>query len=1758
MLRNWLAAFRAHRSRSPRQRVGRSSRPANRRLVFERFESRSLLATLSVVATDAWAVEGESTGSFVFSRDGSLTSAVSVNYSVGGTATAGSDYLTLSGSVTIPAGQASVSVPVVPLPDGAAETPESVSVTLASVAGYTVDLASATVLVRDAFDGADVFALVPLSETFALHSLPGARHTVYLDFDGGAVNDPAWSSSTINVNPFSLDAVNAFSDSELATIQRTWEVVAEDFRPFGVDVTTELPDIERLRKTGTGDTEWGIRVMIGDPIEYSAGATGRAMDNSFNANYDAVAWVDLSSSSWGGDNNKSARTIGGLISHEVGHSMNLHHDGTGPADDASYYAGHGAGETSWTPIMGNVFSNWVATWSRGDYPNANQTQDDLAVLTTTNGYTYRPDDHADAASLATPLVALDSPTGSFLLAEGLIERNTDADWFSFASSGGTARISVEPASYNPNLDLQAELYDAGLNLIATAAPVDQLAAGLQQSLAAGTYFVRVTSSGNRTWSTGGYDNYASLGAYAVRIGGPSTVASFFPAPGQNSTPITGRSTLPDITLSTLTRVGVSGGTNSSSLWPLYWSASATQNTSAYITFTVTPTAGRLLDAEELVVGLRAYSVSTVSSVALRSSLDGFAANLDGVRAMNANGFGDLAFDLGSLPNAAGPVEFRLYVWGNSTGYRDLRNLSLTGRTIDGSPVAPVANGDSATTNQATPVTISVLANDTDANGDALTVARIATPPAHGTATIHANGTVTYAPVAGYLGGDSFAYVASDGGLESSPAVVTLTVVAVNTPPVATNDSATTNEDTNVTIAVLANDTDAESDPLVPSLVAAPAHGTATVNANGTIAYVPAANYSGSDSFTYRISDGTANSSPATVNLTIIAVNDAPVAVNDSATTTEATPVTIAVLANDTDVDGPALTPSIVTPPAHGTATVNANGTITYVPAGGYFGSDAFAYVVSDGAATSNPATVSLTVSNVPQTLARFDPVGAQGSGSVAGTTAVAGVTVGSLSRAGAGSGTNTNVWPVSWSGSTTLNPAQYVTFPVTAAGTWLADFSRLTVSFQEWVTGTSSVAVRSSLDGFAANVGGTQTLADTGSADVTFDLASLPAVTGTTTFRIYVFDSVDGTSGWRDIRSSAWNNGQGVWLEGRTVPNAAPVAGHDAASTAEDMPVTIGVLANDADADSNSLVPTILTPPAHGTATVNANGTITFVPAAHYFGADEFTYRVSDGGLTSNTATVGLNVTAVNDAPTAVADAFATDFGATLNVGAASGVLANDGDVDGDVDGDARTASLVSGPSHGQLTLNADGSFQFMPAAGFAGTDTFRYSVSDGQLAAQADVSIAVNPPPDDHGDLPDATATPLSLSGGGKGQATAAGAFEVAGDRDVFRVTVATGSLTVGLTGPGDLDTYLRVYSAAGTQIGADDDSGPGVGSQLTLSVSAGTYYLSAGTYADSYAGSFTLTVDHREKVARTFQPGVSGYSGASDTHVSSAYPTTSFATWTMNQVDYTSATAQEQSLLQFQNLFGSGAGQIPYGSEITSATLTLYVTNGGNRVNFHRLLLPWTDAATWNTFGGGIQANGVEALAAPDAQTASYVATGWQTLDVKTSLVAWLANPAANFGWAMLPTGTDGVDWYSSNNGSSWVPRLSVEYFIPSGDLHANQPPLAATPLAATPLAVTNNYASVFGTLETAGDRDVFQFTLTKSRSVTLQLTGTGSTPALDTYLRLYDATGLLLGENDNYGTGSSSRLSLTLAAGTYLVSAGSRLDLSLGDFRLEVSLT
>jgi hypothetical protein len=376
-----------------------------------------------------------------------------------------------------------------------------VSATATDAAGNTSEFSPAI------WQGAD------LASTFALHSNPSASKVIYLDFNGHTTTGTQWNSqygqSTITSPGYSLDGSASFSDQELINIQRIFYSIAEDFRPFAVNVTTEEPPLADLRKDSSGsDTRWGIRAVIGGTetdVLGDGNAGGRAYTGSFTWNSDTPAFV-FSRSLTNGD----VQSVAAATSHEVGHTLGLDHDGQG---DSEYYAGHGTGATSWGPLMGNPYGRSVSQWSKGSYTGATTTQDDLAIITTQNGFGYRADDHGNTPAAASPL----SGTGK-TLAAAVLARSSDVDFFSFTIPDGKIDLTASPDSFDPNLDIRLTLLDANSQVVVANNPSASLSARITATVAAGKYYLRVEGVGTGSpWATNptGYTDYGSLGFYAI-------------------------------------------------------------------------------------------------------------------------------------------------------------------------------------------------------------------------------------------------------------------------------------------------------------------------------------------------------------------------------------------------------------------------------------------------------------------------------------------------------------------------------------------------------------------------------------------------------------------------------------------------------------------------------------------------------------------------------------------------------------------------------------------------------------------------------------------------------------------------------------------------------------------------------------------------------------------------------------------------------------------------------------------------------------------------------------------------------------------------------------------------------------------------------------------------------------------------------------------------------------------------------------------
>lgn len=359
----------------------------------------------------------------------------------------------------------------------------------------------------------------PHSMAFELESRPGSSRVIYLDFDGENISGTGWNANYTGGADFYADPYDSdgspgtFSDAERTVVQSVWRRVAEDFAPFDVNVTTKDPGQAAIERSGSGDQQYGTRVLISNTATIASGCScgGVAYIGVFDHfgvtrphSYYQPAWVFQRGIGAG------AKNIAEAASHEAGHNLGLVHDGKGAAD---YYLGHGA----WAPIMGVGYNQPITQWSQGEYTDATSTQDDLVVMQQ-NGLPLLADDHGDTTVAATAL-----GTGT-VDANGIISDPLDVDVFAFDTTGGTVSLTASPAAVSPNLDVALALLDQNGTAVATTDPPSSrsnfdVATGLDASvsvdLAAGTYYLRVDGTGFGSPLTTGYTDYGSLGRYVI-------------------------------------------------------------------------------------------------------------------------------------------------------------------------------------------------------------------------------------------------------------------------------------------------------------------------------------------------------------------------------------------------------------------------------------------------------------------------------------------------------------------------------------------------------------------------------------------------------------------------------------------------------------------------------------------------------------------------------------------------------------------------------------------------------------------------------------------------------------------------------------------------------------------------------------------------------------------------------------------------------------------------------------------------------------------------------------------------------------------------------------------------------------------------------------------------------------------------------------------------------------------------------------------
>jgi hypothetical protein len=330
-----------------------------------------------------------------------------------------------------------------------------------------------------------------------LNSYPTAKAVLYLDFDGHEVKNSMWN----NGNTVICAPVIMADDKIMEIFNR----VAEDFRPFNLNVTTDLA------KFLAAPLDKRMRVVITPTSAWYPSVAGIAYITSFVWGDDTPCFV------FSDRLTNDPRRVAETISHESGHTMGLSHQANFASTCtlvSSYHTGAGSGITSWGPIMGNAASRTLTQWNFGPTPNGcSIKQDNLDIITTKNGFGYRPDDAADTYSNA---IVVNVAKNEFSR-EGVISTSSDKDFFRFdLAQKGNFRLNVEPfyagGLYSgANLDVRVELQDSKGNTIRVYDPKDSLNARIDTVLNSGSYFVVVDGAGN----VNAGNNYGSLGSYTM-------------------------------------------------------------------------------------------------------------------------------------------------------------------------------------------------------------------------------------------------------------------------------------------------------------------------------------------------------------------------------------------------------------------------------------------------------------------------------------------------------------------------------------------------------------------------------------------------------------------------------------------------------------------------------------------------------------------------------------------------------------------------------------------------------------------------------------------------------------------------------------------------------------------------------------------------------------------------------------------------------------------------------------------------------------------------------------------------------------------------------------------------------------------------------------------------------------------------------------------------------------------------------------------
>ncbi len=668
---------------------------------------------------------------------------------------------------------------------------------------------------------------------------------------------------------------------------------------------------------------------------------------------------------------------------------------------------------------------------------------------------------------------------------------------------------------------------------------------------------------------------------------------------------------------------------------------------------------------------------------------------------------------------------------------------------------PIAINDNYWGKLNTPVTGNILSNDSDPDGDNISITNLNVTPSTGTVTLLADGSFTYNAPTDFDGIVTFSYEICDDQTPSLCDAALVTIKILPIPPVtnitvAVDDHYKTNINTAISEDVSDNDSDPEGDTQSFTVSKSTDHGTLSFNANGTFNYTPDQGYTGSDSYSYIACDNNATQAcdPATVYILVEEPNNPPIAKNDINSTLINTPVGGNVITNDKDPDGDALSVNgtLVSGPSNGSVTINSNGVYTYTPNTDFTGTDHFTYEVCDDGTPSLCDQAIVTIEVVKNDInENRPPVATNDNESGKINTPVTGQVLSNDFDPDNDNFSIANLNVVVSAGTVVLNangtftytpPTDFVgeatfTYEICDDGTpVLCDDAVVTIDIFDIpiILPNTTVAVDDQYEtdvdvAVTGNVSGNDYDPEGDAQTVT--LLSNPG-NGNLTFSSngsFTYTPNAGFIGTDSYTYRACDNGSPVACDVATVyilveepfnPNNPPVAEDDINATHINTPVDGNVITNDWDPDGDPiLVVAIISGPANGVTSLSSNGLYTYTPDNGFLGEDQFEYQLCDNGTPRlcDTATVTIEVVDtivvdVNRPPVAVDD-YAKGKKDTKVTGH---ILTNDFDPDEDL---FTITSTTITPSVGTLVLNTDGTFEYTPPTGFVGKATFEYEICD-------------------------------------------------------------------------------------------------------------------------------------------------------------------------------------------------------------------------------------------------------------------------------------------------------------------------------------------------------------------------------------------------------------------------------------------------------------